>query len=252
MSIHDYHMNEIDNQEHTDQADYMYVWNNFVNYHDSDTENFGKTDLATVLKCLDKANFKPTSVVFAASWAKSILLDKDFITFVKKYEEKILKPASDLTGGIKRMENIALVFASACNIGTQISMYVLSQSKNKEFTNDEFYTYSDTYKLFQYSVVEFLADINKGTAVQQLECLNSIDKLLDEYPEQRLGLSKLCGFKEPSTFINMVVKAINETPEHEVEHIKDILYNLNTYVYARDLEKELAHNEPVSNKRLKV
>lgn len=255
MGIHQYKMNEIDNKKYTDQNDYMYVWNgfvNFVNYNNGDINDFGKTDLSKVLKCVDKANFKPTSLVFAASWERSVLLDKDFIHFVKRYEEKILKPASDLTGGIKRMEHISLIFSSACNIGTQISMYVLSQPKDKAFTNDEFNTYSDIYKLFQYSIVDFLADINKGTAAQQLQCLQSIDKLMDEYPEQRLGLSKLCGFKEPSRFINMVVKSLSETQENDVEHIKDILHNLNAYVYARDLEKELAHNEPSSNKRLKV
>jgi hypothetical protein len=255
MSIVAYNMKEIHNKEHIDQSDYMYVWNNFINYNSGDIENFGETDLATVLKCLDKANFKATSMIFAASWERSILLDEDFIDFVRKYEEKILKPISnptDLTVEIKRMEHISLIFATACNIGTQISMYALSQPKDKDFTNDELYTYSDIYKLFQYSMVEFLADINKGTAAQQLQCLQSIDKLMDEYPEQRVALSKLCGFKEPSTFINMVVKAVGEVKEQELEHIKDILHNLNAYVYARDLEKELAHNEPISNRRLKV
>lgn len=248
MSQHDYHMNEINNQKHTDQADYMYVWNNFVNYHDSDSENFGQTDLATVLKCLKKANFRPSSMVFASSWGKSILLDKDFISFVREYDQKILKPASNLTGDIKRKEHISLVFASACNIGTQVTMFALD-----EYKMDDLYTHSDICRVFQGNMIDFLADINRGTSAQQLECLNSIDKLMDEYPEQRVALSELCGFKEPTTFIHMVAKLLKDAPEDEIDHIEDIIHSINKYMDASDLEKELAHkNEPGLTKKLKV
>lgn len=253
MSMHNQIMDEINNKREIEHNDYMYVWNNYVNYNNGDIENFGETDLEPVLKCLNKANFIPSSLIFASSWEKSILLDKDFINFVRKYEEKILFRASNLTGDIKRKEHISLIFMSACNIGTQVSMFALNEDENK-YKTDELYTSLDIYRLFQGQIVEFLSDINKGTANQQLQCLLSIDNLLDEYPEQRIGLSKLCGLKESSKFIDIVMKSLSETPDDELEHIEGLIYNFKRYVNAKELEKELAHkNEPNSIiKKIKV
>jgi hypothetical protein len=254
MSIYEKKLKEIYNKKQIDQSDYMYLWNNCINYNNGDIENFGETDLATILKCLDKANFKANSMVFAVSWEKSILLDKNFIPFVKKYEEKILKPISDLTGEIKRQEHISLIFVNACNITTQVLMYTLTQLKNEKFTNDEFYTKADIYRLFQGNILEFLYDIDKGTPAQQLECLYSIDRLMNEYPESRIALSRLCDLDESSTFIEMAIKAIKEVPMHEKQHFNSIIHNLLCYEYAKELESELINkNESNSNiKRIKV
>jgi hypothetical protein len=254
MDIREATMKEILDIKSIKHNDYIYAWNNAINFNDGDLDNFGETDLAFILKCLKKVYFKPSSMIFAANWAKSILLDKNFIPFVREHEEKILKPASDLTGEIKRQEHISLIFASACNIGTQVTMFALNQLKDENIIKNDYYVHDDMYSLFQCNILDFLSEINKGTPAQQLQCLLSIDKLMDEYPEQRIGLSKLCELNEPSNFIDIVLKSINEIPEDEKNHLEDILHNLNCYVNAKELKNELkSNNDSISNiKKVKL
>jgi len=241
---------EILSREHTSPTDYTYLWNICVNYNDGDMISFGEPDLVSIMLCLDKLKGKPSSLLFAQSWSESIFLNKDFIPFVKKFEEKILLPASDLTGDIKRKEHITIIFMNAASISTNIMMYALTKAEDKDF-KDEFYDDKNIYRSFQYNIIEFLQGINKGNSKQKFQCLVAIDKLMDEYFEVKEAISRLVGLNEPSSFMDIVVKTLKDCPSEQTHHIEDVVKVVYTYAISNELKQELIDN-PQTNKKFKV
>lgn len=248
MTYHEEEQNrvkELLNEKHITEEDYLLVWRTCVTQKANHIQEFGETDLATVIVALDKVNFRTSSRVYGNRWQKDVLLDKDFIDFVKKYEEKILQPGSELPDEMKRQEHQTLIFTCVCELSAGTMMSLLSDYKKENADFSE-------YGLLKYNLLDFLGDINKGTASQKLECLVSVDKLLDVYPETREALSKFCEAKEPISFLDMISHVLMTTDDNYSSNIVEFKKLIEIYNNQKELETSLKQKEEAKPKKLKL
>lgn len=214
------------NKNKISEQEYIAVFKYISGADIGNDERFEDTNLSLAIKALDKVDFKPSAQVFAMRWEKNILLDKNLVEFVKKYEEKILQPSSDITGDLKRHESISLILSSLCGLSPARMMSVLPCC---ELDMRE-------AGLVKEQMLDFLIQINKGTQAQKLECLVSVDRVLKEYPEAHWGLSILVGFSEPVSFVDMVSHLISNEPTNNMDYIIEFKNMIKVY----DLQKNLS------------
>lgn len=238
------------------EDDYFVVWSNCVEHKTGFTEVFGETDLSKVIQVLDKLQYvapnRPSSRTFTTSWPKDILLDKDFLNFAKKFDEKILDPVSDLIGEIKSRERQSLLFSNACclNRGLYEVLDLYSRSKTEEVDWNETKNRYSEYYAIHHGILEFLSEINKGTPPQKLECIAVIDRLLDEHQEVRQALSKYFGSDEPMPFIDMIDKTLKDNME--LEHLSEFHKIIDMFNTKKDLESSLGQKNVEKPKKLKL
>jgi hypothetical protein len=234
------------------ESEYISAWNYCVETNSGDSEKFGETRLDLMLKIADKVKFKPTSQIFAKKWDASVLLDKYLVEFIKKYEEKILIPISDLTGEIKKQEQQTLIFSCVCNMSSIGLMVALQCYKKADLSLEE---YKEDCATITGNILDFLVEINRGSPEQRIECLIAVDNILVEYPEVHQALSKLYGSNEntPISFIDMVSYILKNEPAEQTKYVTEVKKIIDIYNNRNELELTLPEkNQESKSKRIKL